>query len=581
MSRENLKIHYFSNPKWQVFLWLFLSTCLLYIVPLLNLFTTPRADWDYFNGLSLFVSSSIHHYRGFPIHDPWMCGGLDYLTNIQNRVFSPLGLLDLIFRPFHANLASLMLCSGIGLFGAYLCGRRLNFGVFTSALFGYIFISSSWFGLHFAEGHIRFGSIQLLPLLLFLTFDFERKKNILAIIIIESLIALDGGFYALIFSIYLILTAIIIGLGGLSFSRVRRFLSARPGFVFISLLTFVLLSSPKLLPVFFAKQNVYIPFSGNSMTLRDILTSFFNPFQHADSPFTGIYEYRFHEFGNYLGILTISLFILSVVRFRRDTIGIVGAVLFWLWAGLGWGGIFNPWTLHEFSLFSVAHVQSRVFIIADIFILLLGARFLNVLEKDHRRTFILTATCLVLEMTFVRNYPYYKSLLLKQSPAKADTIRNWTVLKTLYRANVPEHYLLDNAGSRNCPEPSFSQRKALVAGTANYFGEVHILGNAASEQATLISYNPGEIHFRLSPTLAYPVDVEFNTNELYGWRSSSDRATVIPDTGMLRVRVEGAADEYVINYRPSYFSWIFILWGAGFLGLALLSKMNIHPISEK
>ncbi len=65
----------------------------------------PRADgpyfddWSSFNSLSLEVRSNVLHYGRFPVHNPWVCGGLDLMTNPQNRVFSPFFLADLALPP--------------------------------------------------------------------------------------------------------------------------------------------------------------------------------------------------------------------------------------------------------------------------------------------------------------------------------------------------------------------------------------------------------------------------------------------------------------------------------------------------
>src|SRR5262245_59098519 len=65
-------------------------------------------DWTYFNAMSLVVRSIVLHFRRFPLHNPWVCGGLDLLANPQTRIFSPMMLLDLALTPQWANLMGLV-----------------------------------------------------------------------------------------------------------------------------------------------------------------------------------------------------------------------------------------------------------------------------------------------------------------------------------------------------------------------------------------------------------------------------------------------------------------------------------------
>src|SRR6202022_3611728 len=96
-------------------------------------------------------------------HDPWCGGGLNVLANPQNRIFSPLLVLDLAFSPYWANLVGLVVYAFFGLWGMYRLVREFEIPPPAAALTAILFINGSWFGLHFAEGHIPYGSMQLLP----------------------------------------------------------------------------------------------------------------------------------------------------------------------------------------------------------------------------------------------------------------------------------------------------------------------------------------------------------------------------------------------------------------------------------
>ena len=64
-----------------------------------------------------------------------------------------------------------------------------------------LFINSSWFSLHFSEGHISFRTFYLLPWVFLWIETLESKKTLLKLGAIISFMLLDGGFYPVIFSV--------------------------------------------------------------------------------------------------------------------------------------------------------------------------------------------------------------------------------------------------------------------------------------------------------------------------------------------------------------------------------------------
>ena len=45
-------------------------------------------DWGFFNSFGHLLKSAVLEYHRFPVHDPWVCGGVDILSRPQNWVFS-------------------------------------------------------------------------------------------------------------------------------------------------------------------------------------------------------------------------------------------------------------------------------------------------------------------------------------------------------------------------------------------------------------------------------------------------------------------------------------------------------------
>jgi hypothetical protein len=110
-------------------------------------------DWHYFNDLSWMVRSEIFHYGRLPLHEPWFCGGFDIVQNPQNRLLSPMGLLDLALPPQWANLGSLLIYAFLGAMGMFaLLREELSISFETSVIIAGLFIGSSsfWFAPTFA-----------------------------------------------------------------------------------------------------------------------------------------------------------------------------------------------------------------------------------------------------------------------------------------------------------------------------------------------------------------------------------------------------------------------------------------------
>ena len=112
------------------------------------------SDWDFFNSFGHLLQSIILEYNRFPVHDPWVCGGVDLLSKPQNWVFSPFIISTILLPPYIANLFSLILMSFIGAWGMYKLLRYYDVSDIVSIYCSLLFINSSWFGLHIAEGHI-------------------------------------------------------------------------------------------------------------------------------------------------------------------------------------------------------------------------------------------------------------------------------------------------------------------------------------------------------------------------------------------------------------------------------------------
>src|SRR4030095_2122987 len=112
------------------------------------------------------------------------------------------------------------------------------------------------------------------------------------------------------------------------------------------------------------------------------------------------------EYGCYLGILAVGLVLFSLrTIWRSSDRRFLWLTLFWFWVATGWGMTFNPWAVFgRLPLVSIAHVQSRVFILMVLFFLILLAPRLEGFQTRPRLLGV-AAALLLAESFFVRNYP--------------------------------------------------------------------------------------------------------------------------------------------------------------------------------
>jgi hypothetical protein len=318
----------------------------------------------------------------------------------------------------------------------------------------WIFVHGSWFGLHFAEGHIPFGSMQLLPMLFYLAMESHRISRLLTLLVSIAVIVLDGGIYAIIFAAFGILSLLLAGKIPVRaiFAAMRRDLIASAGMAVGA----ILLMMPKIYPVVSSIGGRIPQLDYFQMPFDLIKRSLFDPslnLMEVSRRLDGTPYWRMHEFGCYLSWIGLVMIMFAVVRHKvyRTSCGFALVIaIFWLWVGSGALPAVNPWTLfHHLPLVNNAHVQSRLFIISFVFFCLLIGLVLSRLQ--HRRTIWLgLALVLVAESIIVRNLPMWiRPYQYEPMVGWRDLIRRPTIDRTIGElAWTPRHYLAaENIGS--------------------------------------------------------------------------------------------------------------------------------------
>lgn len=528
--------------------------------------TSLPHDWPQFNALSLAVRSNVLSYGRFPLHNPWICGGMDVLANPQNRVFSPLFLADLALPPQWANLFGLIAYGAIGFIGVFLLLARLGISRGTALVGAALFINSGWFGLHFAAGHIAYGSMQLLPLVMYLGLRCDSRKHVVLLGLLMALFLLDGAIYTFIYASLVLLTAVAAGL--IPRFRLRVALLDRPLHSSAVAIAALLLALPKILPVVYAIGDRTPVLDGVTMPPALLVRALLMPFHVIDeAPGDGL-PFLMHEYGTYLSLPGLLLLVLIGAGqprgYWKRAWPFLAVALFWLWVASGLLPRINPWRLfQEIPLVNNAHVQSRLILILYLFFVILVALALDHLRGRSVRLFALMGGLLVIESLAVRGYPVLAGTRLDE-PAPTALVQHQTISTTRERGWTPQHYY-DGAGSATCYEEAFKPRLVRYQGQPDYRGEAYLIDPAAG-QVRLTRYTPGWIE--LVHEFQRPAVIELNTNALYGWRADPPQAAQVSGhhTDLLRVQPAALSGTIRLRYWPPY---MFGIMGAFAAGLTL------------
>jgi len=554
---------------------LFISDVTPFLIPLIKIGRTCLVrDWGYFNTLSLVVHSSVWHYHVFPIHNPWALGGVDVLANPQSRVFSPLGIYDIVFTAPYANLFALITLGIVGSFGFYKLMRHVNITKNIAVAGSIVFIHASWFTLHFSEGHIVFGSFMLIGLAFYYILRIQEKNFKIYYALLNAFYLLDGAIYAFIFTNLLLVFAIVVCTNQLRPGRFVRSLFTQWKTTLISLFIFISLSSAKLIPFLMQQKSRTPVLEFVRFPFIYLFHCLFDPFQDIMKEVDGItLPFKFHEIGVYMGAVALLLIaVFLVVTRKRKFIPYMLIAIFFFWVGSGWFSPINPWHLFQkIPVVNNAHVQSRLFIISYLIFAVLLCFALDYFKTRLRPVFFYPIIIfLIVESLFVSSYPFYRVFSFDDSTCRTDMfskmITSDNIDKTVARASVDwgfdfRHYFDKNTGAKDSGEPAPVHGDIKSVDDSTYKGEIYLTKGRG--KAVMESYTPGKIHIRYAlDTLS---EIQLNTNYLLGWKTNDTDLKVYDKAGLLTIIPDNLTGEADILYRPSYLYVIFPLFLMGLI----------------
>lgn len=511
-------------------------------------------DWtDYFGPLSLFTRSAIWNYYSFPIHFPWRCGGSDLMVNPQTRLFSPFILLDIFFPPQWAMLLTMIFLGILGSYGMFKLTKSL-----TGAI---LWVTGSWFALHFTEGHLTYAEMQLLPFVLLFMKTIEKKSSVFFLFSFFGILLLNGAIQAWLYSAVLVLCAFFAFPG--TCTKVRQ-LEYRYVAKLIGIM--LLVTSPKLIPVWITLKKREPTLDITVMSWKLLFTSLYYPWQEFRMAVTEGTPFVFHEYGCYLGWITTGLVLYGATKLEWRKSNARFALLFflWLWVGCGWGTPFNPWLLlQKVPILNQAHLQSRMFILMFLFFIIIVSSALDQIKA--KKTALLLSGLMILELFFVRMHitRFMEGPFGEPAPTAHTFIRS-NGLDSTVRYGIPlSHYLKHNISATDCNERAFFSSQVKPNDDPQYKGEIYF--EKGNGQARIAEFIPGKL------TVSYETqtdsEITVNTNHLWGWKSLSSDVQVLSTRfgETLKVGVPRGSGTFTLVYRPKYLIPCLVLF---LLGLA-------------
>lgn len=533
-----------------------------------------RMDWDEVFFWHAVARETILKFHQFPLWNPYaqLEGALVSIAYPNSPFLSPFFLMVLIFGPIYGTKLLIVLHFFIGLLGMFLLAKILDLDNACSYLVAFVYMLSSIFVLHIAEGHLEWLTMAFLPWLL-LSFLRSPKKPIyiLAGVLFLSLILLEGSVDVFTVTIiFLIVFSFLLILQKRSLIPVKN--------IFLIFMITLFLCSIKLLPMLEYLSLYPRRVASTEFSPIGLLSHIFLDRRQADlyaqTKGIGVNEkieiekglsidHGWHEYGAYIGIMPFILFLGgSIAHFRR----------FWpLWLSgficlllaLGNSRFFNLWViLRSLPFCAWLRVPSRFilgFIISAALFAGLGLENLRrrLRQKATFITFILLA--IVAADLWLIN-----SKILKQAFTVAP-MRNIVRSKIFVQRQDFDSYIYQS-GMRGGRYPAFLANAGVLKKVSDDIdsprGAVRAANSAEYRGEAYLANGKGEVSIAYFSPNKIVLDVEtqqkdilvLNQNYYKGWRMKGNQKNrVSPYEELISAKASPGKYRATFYYLPNSF----------------------------
>jgi hypothetical protein len=535
-----------------------------------NLYNWGARDWDQFIFWNAVQRETILTHHQFPLWNPYINGGNVLLAHPHSSFLSPFFIFVLIFGPVAGLKIQVIIHLIIGMWGMFLLLRYIKIDEISSYVSSFVYMLSSVYFLHIAEGHMEWLPMAFLPWL-FLCYlkSLSQKRHIITAIILLALILLAGTVNVFSIALFILfIYSVFLAIQKNSIVPVKNIF-----FIFIG--TF-LLCSAKLLPMleflykyprFTIEQDgiglrvLYMALLSQRQALFDLLSLM------QGEQALGL-KYRWHEYGAYIGMLPLALSLLGIIFSFKKNWPLILTAIFALLVTLGYGSPVNLWKgLHYLPVYNSLHVPSR-FMFGFIFCIsiLTGIGMLyfwKFLQKTSlikseflKKIIFMNVALFILFDLYTTN-----AIILKNSywmkPKKIE--RNKTFAQRYWNMDTNNEYFhsnaypvfLSNSGVINGYEVmQINKGDVAVASSPTYRGEAYLVNNEGS--ASITEFSPNRI---VVDVYAKQKDLlVLNQNYYTGWSVKGNRRGRAKNfKGLISHPVNPGHQQIIFYYLPVSF----------------------------
>jgi len=533
-----------------------------------NIANWGAMDWDQFTFWYAVPRDTMLRYCQFPLWNPYSNGGNVLLAHTHSSFLSPFFIIIILCGPIFGLKLGILLHLLIGMLGMFLLSRDIGVSKHASYLPPFVYMCSSVYFLHLAEGHVEWMAMAFMPwLFLFYLKSLKEPRYIAGCIFSLLLMLLGGSVY--IFSIAVIIFIVYALMKSLQKKRILLLRNV----ILIIAGTF-LLCSIKILPMLeFLNDNPRV-IKSNEATQTSLLPAVFLSKGQASyyhntkrtSPERKLayrgneFEYGWHEYGAYIGFLPLALAAVGILFYLRQQWPLFISGVLSLLISLGKGSFYNFWGLiHKLPLYNSLHVPSRFIVVTIFCISLFSGLGLTRLESLSARKcykFLITAIIgfIFIDLYFV-NYQLIKDTFIIKPPAinrYEEFKQRHRDLNLLGKKSRSSMYpaLLSNSGVINSYDIATVKRGDVkIAGEKGYRGEVYLTRNTGN--ATVNAFSPNSI--AVDVAIEAPNRLVVNQNYYKGWKVKGVKNKISPYKGLVSVRLSEGSHRVTLYYLPNSF----------------------------
>jgi hypothetical protein len=377
---------------------LLVAASVLYCLPLFDrLDLWGRQDWDQFTYRYETPRVALLRDGVLPTWNPYSSGGTVLLAHPDSPVLSPwYGLVLALGAPLGLRV-QVALFMAIGAVGMALFLRRLTLGRTACAVGGIVFMMNSHFALQIAEGHLEWCVLGLMPWLGICLLRMQQEFRFVFVggLLLASVLTFGAvhipAVYLPFFSLWMLFEAIrsrrirpllrwsaVVLVAALVSaakllptvefsSKYPRAPRSQPGWTSLELLP-VMFADPRQVSYYKARRDQPLPDGHFAKSMDSVQAAPYLRFMDAANM-----EWKFHEYGTYIGLAGLPLALLGAARSwrRRWPLFTAGAICFV--AVLGATSPIDLWAaLQHLPLYEQFRVPSR-FLAAVLFVLAVAA----------------------------------------------------------------------------------------------------------------------------------------------------------------------------------------------------------------